>query len=145
VPIGVDSNGQPVLLDLKESAHGGMGPHGICVGATGSGKSELLRTLVTALSLTHAPEDLTMVLVDYKGGAAFAPCAGLPHVAGVIDNLADDAQLTERARTSITGELVRRQLLLKQAGMCASIGEYRELRETQPELPAMPHLAARHR
>ena len=140
VPVGVDDSGQPVVLDLKESAHGGMGPHGICVGATGSGKSELLRTLVTALSLTHAPEDLTMVLVDYKGGAAFAPCAGLPHVAGVIDNLADDPQLTERARASITGELVRRQLLLKQAGMCSSIGEYRELRETRPELPVLPHL-----
>jgi S-DNA-T family DNA segregation ATPase FtsK/SpoIIIE len=81
-----------------------------------------------------------MVLVDYKGGAAFAPCAGFPHVAGVIDNLADDPQLTERARTSIVGELVRRQSLLKQAGMCPSIGEYRELRETRPELPVLPHL-----
>ncbi|WP_316300684.1 FtsK/SpoIIIE domain-containing protein, partial [Clavibacter michiganensis] len=45
VPIGVDDRGGPVLLDLKESAQLGMGPHGICIGATGSGKSELLRTL----------------------------------------------------------------------------------------------------
>ena len=45
-PIGVDDDGEPVLLDLKESAQLGMGPHGLCVGATGSGKSELLRTLV---------------------------------------------------------------------------------------------------
>jgi DNA segregation ATPase FtsK/SpoIIIE, S-DNA-T family len=140
VPIGVGENGAPLMLDLKESAHHGMGPHGICVGATGSGKSEMLRTLVTSLSLTHAPEDLAMVLVDYKGGAAFAPCAGLPQVAGIIDNLADDPQLTERARTSINGELVRRQLLLKRAGMCPSIGEYRELRRTDPALPVLPHL-----
>ncbi|MGL5911848.1 MAG: FtsK/SpoIIIE domain-containing protein, partial [Phycicoccus sp.] len=47
VPVGIGDDGMPLALDLKESAHGGMGPHGICVGATGSGKSELLRTLVT--------------------------------------------------------------------------------------------------
>ncbi|MGL4743793.1 MAG: type VII secretion protein EccCa [Dermatophilaceae bacterium] len=140
VPVGIGDDGLPLALDLKESAHGGMGPHGICVGATGSGKSELLRTLVTSLALTHAPEDLAMVLVDYKGGAAFAPCAGLPQVAGIIDNLADDPQLTERARTSISGELVRRQVLLRDAGMCPSITEYRALRRTRPELPALPHL-----
>jgi S-DNA-T family DNA segregation ATPase FtsK/SpoIIIE len=96
VPIGLDDFGAPILLDLKESAQLGMGPHGICIGATGSGKSEMLRTLITALALSHPPEDLSMVLVDYKGGAAFAPFAGLPHVAGIIDNLADDPQLTER-------------------------------------------------
>ncbi|MEB3041996.1 FtsK/SpoIIIE domain-containing protein, partial [Capnocytophaga gingivalis] len=69
VPIGVDDQGGPVLLDLKESAQLGMGPHGICIGATGSGKSELLRTLILGLALTHSPDDLSMILVDYKGGA----------------------------------------------------------------------------
>jgi S-DNA-T family DNA segregation ATPase FtsK/SpoIIIE len=141
VPIGLDDFGAPVLLDLKESAQLGMGPHGICIGATGSGKSELLRTLITALALSHPPEDLSMVLVDYKGGAAFAPFAGLPHVAGIIDNLADDPQLTERARTSINGEVVRRQELLRDAGSIPSISHYRELRSSQrPELQPLPHL-----
>ena len=46
MPIGVDDLGAPVLLDLKESAQLGMGPHGICIGATGSGKCEMLRTLI---------------------------------------------------------------------------------------------------
>uniref|UniRef100_UPI00051804BE FtsK/SpoIIIE domain-containing protein n=1 Tax=Streptomyces rimosus TaxID=1927 RepID=UPI00051804BE len=73
VPIGVNDSHEPVLLDLKESSELGMGPHGLCVGATGSGKSELLRTLVLALVTTHPPEDLALVLVDYKGGATFAP------------------------------------------------------------------------
>ncbi|MEV8274626.1 type VII secretion protein EccCa [Microbacterium sp. NPDC077184] len=140
VPIGVDDRGGPVLLDLKESAQLGMGPHGICIGATGSGKSELLRTLVLGLALTHSPDDLAMILVDYKGGAAFAPFAHLPHVAGLIDNLADDPQLTERARESIQGEVVRRQRLLKEAGNAASIGHYRELRRERQDLPALPHL-----
>jgi len=140
VPIGVDDRGGAVLLDLKESAQLGMGPHGICIGATGSGKSELLRTLVLGLALTHGPEDLSMILVDYKGGAAFAPFARLPHVAGIIDNLADDPQLTERARASINGEVVRRQQLLKQADNSPSITHYRELRRSRPDLPALPHL-----
>ena len=73
VPIGVTDAGEPLLLDLKEPAQLGMGPHGLCVGATGSGKSELLRTLVLALAATHPPERLGMVLIDYKGGATFAP------------------------------------------------------------------------
>jgi ESX secretion system protein EccC len=140
VPIGLDDFGAPILLDLKESAQLGMGPHGICIGATGSGKSEMLRTLITALALSHPPEDLSMVLVDYKGGAAFAPFAGLPHVAGIIDNLADDPQLTERARASINGEVVRRQELLRDAGSVPSISHYRELRTQRLELPPLPHL-----
>ena len=91
VPLGVDDSGAVVLVDLKESAQLGMGPHGLCVGATGSGKSEVLRTMVMALMATHPPEDLALVLVDYKGGASFAPFERVPHVAGIITNLADDA------------------------------------------------------
>ena len=140
VPIGVDDHGAPLVLDLKESAQLGMGPHGICVGATGSGKSELLRTLVLSLALTHSPEDLSMILVDYKGGAAFAPFASLAHVAGLIDNLADDPQLTRRARESIAGEVLRRQAMLKNAGSAPSISHYRQMRIENPALPPMPHL-----
>ncbi|RAX20317.1 cell division protein FtsK [Actinomyces sp. Z5] len=140
VPLGTDDNHELVLLDLKESAQLGVGPHGLCVGATGSGKSELLRTLVTALAVGHGPEDLSMILVDYKGGAAFAPFASLPHVVGLMDNLADDAGLIERARASIAGEVVRRQKQLRDAGSSPDIAHYRRLREEHPEMPPMPHL-----
>ncbi|MCW2529669.1 MAG: cell division protein FtsK [Pseudonocardiales bacterium] len=140
IPIGVDDNGGQVLLDLKESASLGMGPHGLCVGATGSGKSELLRTLVTSLAATHPPDQVAMVLVDYKGGAAFAPFANLPHVAGLVDNLADDPGLVERAHASLNGEVVRRQRVLKDAGNVANIGDYNALRMSRPELDPLPHL-----
>ncbi|QPL05352.1 MULTISPECIES: type VII secretion protein EccCa [Actinomyces] len=140
VPIGSDDSGRPLLLDLKESAQLGQGPHGLCVGATGSGKSELLRTLVTALATTHSPEDLAMILVDYKGGAAFAPFETLPHVVGLMDNLADDPGLTERAHASIQGEVVRRQRQLRDAGSSPDIGHYRRLRAQHPEMAPMPHL-----
>lgn len=140
VPFGVDDQGNPVLLDIKESAQLGMGPHGICIGATGSGKSEFLRTLVFALAAAHHPDDLSMILVDFKGGAAFAPYEELPHVAGLIDNLSEDPQLIERARASIQGEIVRRQRMLKDAGNVASISHYRELRRDQPDMDPLPHL-----
>ncbi|MFI7337191.1 type VII secretion protein EccCa [Streptomyces sp. NPDC050085] len=141
VPIGLTDRHQPVLLDLKESSQLGMGPHGLCVGATGSGKSELLRTLVLALAATHAPEDLALVLVDYKGGATFAPFTQLPHVAGMITNLENQAGLVERVHASLAGEVKRRQQVLKDAGNIADIGSYAHLRATsRPDLEALPHL-----
>ncbi|HXV91688.1 MAG TPA: FtsK/SpoIIIE domain-containing protein, partial [Pseudonocardia sp.] len=140
VPIGVDEAGRPALLDIKESAQLGMGPHGLCVGATGSGKSELLRTLVLALAAVHPPEDLAMVLVDYKGGATFAPFADLPHCAGLITNLSGDAALVERMYTSLDGEVLRRQQLLADAGRITDITEYRMRRAERGDPPDMPPL-----
>ncbi|MGW2628502.1 type VII secretion protein EccCa [Streptomyces chattanoogensis] len=141
VPIGINDSHEPVLLDLKESSELGMGPHGLCVGATGSGKSELLRTIVLALVATHPPEDLALVLVDYKGGATFAPFADLPHVAGVITNLENQAGLVERVHASLAGEVKRRQQVLKDAGNVADIGDYAALRASRrPDLEALPHL-----
>ncbi|MDN3356857.1 type VII secretion protein EccCa [Actinomadura sp. DC4] len=140
VPIGVDDTGEPVILDLKESAQLGMGPHGLCVGATGSGKSEMLRTLVLALAASHPPDRVSMMLVDYKGGATFAPFERLPHVAGVITNLEDDAGLIERVYSSLAGEVQRRQQVLKDAGNIANIGDYTYRRRHDPDLPPLPHL-----
>ena len=138
--IGADNSGAALELDIKEAAQGGMGPHGICIGATGSGKSEFLRTLVLGLAVSHGPEDLSMILVDYKGGAAFSPFESLPQVAGVIDNLEGEAGLIERAKASLQGEIVRRQQQLKEAGTLSSITEYRAERERNPGLAPMPHL-----
>ncbi|WP_432175176.1 type VII secretion protein EccCa [Streptomyces sp. Tue6028] len=140
VPIGLTDGHESVLLDLKESSELGMGPHGLCVGATGSGKSELLRTLVLALTATHSPEDLALVLVDYKGGATFAPFTELPHVAGVITNLENQAGLVERVHTSLAGEVKRRQQVLKDSGNIADIGHYAALRAQRPDLEPLPHL-----
>lgn len=144
VPIGVDDRARPVSLDLKESAQHGMGPHGLCVGATGSGKSELLRTLVLGLAATHPPDLLNMVLVDYKGGATFAPFEGVPHVSGIVTNLSDDASLVDRIYASLEGEVLRRQEALKRAGNVANITEYQHRRAEGAvqgeELPPLPHL-----
>jgi len=141
-PIGVGEDGSPVHLDLKEAAEEGMGPHGLIVGATGSGKSELLRTLVTGLAVTHAPEDLSFVLVDYKGGATFAEVAALPHVAGMITNLERDLTLVDRMHEALFGELERRQRLLQEAGYFDRVRDYQAHRREHPDdgLPPLPSL-----
>ncbi|MBE1458133.1 S-DNA-T family DNA segregation ATPase FtsK/SpoIIIE [Nocardiopsis terrae] len=140
VPIGVGPEGNPVLLDLKESAFGGMGPHGLVVGATGSGKSEMLRTLVASLVINHGPEQLALLLVDFKGGATFADTDLLPHSAGLITNLADDDSLVERFREAMFGELTRRQQALKDAGNLPNLHAYESARGRRPELEPLPHL-----
>lgn len=108
-PIGASAEGS-VLVDLRRD-----GPHGLIVGTTGSGKSELLRTLVAGLCLSCPPTRLSCLLIDYKGGAAFAPCAGLPHVVDVVSDL--DEQVAERALISLDAEMRRREQLLADHGV----------------------------
>ncbi|MGW6691626.1 type VII secretion protein EccCa [Streptomyces sp. NPDC054961] len=140
VPIGVGEDGSPVMLDLKEAAQEGMGPHGLCVGATGSGKSELLRTLVLGLAVTHTSETLNFVLADFKGGATFTGMGQMPHVAAVITNLADDLTLVDRMGDSIRGELQRRQELLRSAGNYANIHDYEKARAAGAPLEPLASL-----
>jgi S-DNA-T family DNA segregation ATPase FtsK/SpoIIIE len=140
VPIGVASDGQPVELDIKESAQGGMGPHGLVIGATGSGKSELLRTLVLGLALAQSSEVLNLVLVDFKGGATFLGLEGLSHVSAVITNLEDELPLVDRMYDALHGEVVRRQELLRAAGNYASQRDYERDRERGAKLPPLPTL-----
>ncbi|WP_420123055.1 type VII secretion protein EccCa [Nakamurella sp.] len=141
VAIGVGGVGQPVELDLKEAAEGGMGPHGLIVGATGSGKSELLRTLVLGLAITHPPDVLNVVLVDFKGGATFARLDALPHTSAVVTNLGEHLDLVDRMADALAGELARRMQLLRAAGDVASLRDYHRARAGgRTELPAVPSL-----
>ncbi len=140
VPIGIAANGTALELDLKEAAEDGMGPHGLCIGATGSGKSELLRTLVLALATTHSPEELNFVLVDFKGGAAFLGFDQLPHTSAVITNLVDELELVDRMQDALTGELNRRQEHLRASGNYSSRREYEQARAQGARLEPMPAL-----
>ena len=140
VPIGARRGRYAVHLDIKESAQQGMGPHGLVIGATGSGKSEFLRTLVLGLALTHSPEQLNMVLVDFKGGATFAGMTDMPHVSAVITNLAQELTLVDRMQDALSGEMVRRQELLRDAGNFASIRDYERARVAGEKLDPLPSL-----
>ncbi|WP_054815785.1 type VII secretion protein EccCa [Nocardia arizonensis] len=140
VPIGITPDGTPVEIDIKESAENGMGPHGLCIGATGSGKSEFLRTLVLSMVTTHSPDALNLVLVDFKGGATFLGLDSLPHVAAVITNLEEELSLVDRMKDALAGEMNRRQELLRSAGNYANVTDYEKARAAGVPLDPLPAL-----
>ncbi|RSN57036.1 type VII secretion protein EccC [Amycolatopsis sp. WAC 04182] len=140
VPFGVGEYGQPVELDIKEAAMEGMGPHGLCIGATGSGKSEFLRTLVLGMLATHSSSTLNFVLVDFKGGATFLGLDAAPHVSAVITNLADEVTLVDRMKDALAGEMNRRQEALKNGGNFKNVWEYEKARENGADLDPLPAL-----
>lgn len=129
--VGMGREG-PLVLDLVAD-----GPHALVAGTTGAGKSELLRTLVASLTATYGPDQLTFVLVDYKGGSAFAECAALPHVVGMVTDL--DEHLGERALRSLEAELRHREAQLARAG-ATDLDEYAALTPSMAAGEALPRL-----
>jgi S-DNA-T family DNA segregation ATPase FtsK/SpoIIIE len=115
--LGVSGDGA-MTIDLAAD-----GPHTLIAGTTGAGKSELLQSLVAGLAISNSPSDLSFILIDYKGGAAFADCARLPHTAGLVTDL--DGHLTERALRSLNAELRRREALFAAAG-ATDLAAYRD-------------------
>jgi len=129
--IGVGYNG-PLSVDLAAD-----GPHALIAGTTGSGKSELLQTLVAALAVANRPDELTFLLIDYKGGSAFRDCVDLPHTLGMVTDL--DGHLVTRVLESLGAELRRRERLLAEHGAKDHPG-YQILRRRDPALPPLPRL-----
>ncbi|WP_344008498.1 FtsK/SpoIIIE domain-containing protein, partial [Isoptericola halotolerans] len=153
VPLGVDATGDVVELDLV-----GDGPHLLVAGTTGSGKSELLQSLVLGLALTRSPADLALALVDFKGGASFGRCADLPHVVGQVTDL--EPGLAGRALAGLRAELGRRERVLAEhraaslddappgtlPRLVVVIDEFRALADDLPDfLPGLLRVAAQGR
>lgn len=137
VPIGVKAGGSLFYLDMHETGHG---PHGLVAGTTGSGKSELLQSIIISLAVNYHPHDVVFVLIDYKGGGMADIFQGMPHLVGTITNLGGNQ--TTRALLSIKSELMRRQRIFSDYGV-NNIDRYQKLyysREDKNGMPAIPHL-----
>ncbi len=148
IPFGHElKTGEVMHLDIKEGAEFGAGPHGMLIGTTGSGKSEFLRTLILSLAATHHPDQVNFLLTDFKGGSTFLGMEKLPHTAAVVTNMEEEAELVSRMGEVLSGELDRRQSILRQAGIqvgaagaLSGVAEYEKHRERGAELPPLPTL-----
>ena len=143
-PIGVDTTGMHILLDIHEKFHG---PHGLIAGTTGSGKSEFIITYILSLAINYHPDDVTFILIDYKGGGlagAFAKKdVKLPHLVGTITNI--DTNELQRSLDSIQSELRRRQIMFNEArnatdGGTIDIYKYQKLYHDGVVEKPIPHL-----
>ncbi|MBE7324219.1 FHA domain-containing protein [Nocardioides sp. Y6] len=129
--LGVGAKG-PFSLDLRSD-----GPHGLVAGMTGSGKTELLQTMIASLAIANRPDALNFVLVDYKGDSAFKECVKLPHTVGKVNDL--DPHLVQRALASLGAELKHREHFLAEAEV-KDIEDYQDLCLREPHRPPLPRL-----
>lgn len=129
VPLGVGATG-PQNLDLLAD-----GPHLLVAGTTGSGKSELLRSLALALALTHPPDRVNFLFVDFKGGSGLGPLAGLVHCVGILTDLATHE--LERTLASLRAEIRVREEALA-AAQVPDLAAYRSKRAGRSR--PLPHL-----
>ena len=131
VVVGAASDG-PMMVDIV-----GDGPHGLIGGTSGSGKTEFLKTMFISLCAQNHPDDLSIVVVDFKGGVDHEAIRPLPHVIDVATNL--DIDQFKRTLELLTAEQMRRQDMLSSVG-ASNVTAYRAARERDPSLPPMPRL-----
>jgi WD40 repeat protein len=137
IAFGVGPGWRRVTLDLKEAAQGGTGPHGLLAWSVNSGKSELIRTLILGLALTHSPEVLNFLLIGFPSGVTARGLDALPHVSDIVTNPFGHSR---RLVDALQGELSRRQELLRSAGDFRSHREYEEARAGGADLEPLPTL-----
>ncbi|MCX2933422.1 type VII secretion protein EccCa [Mycobacterium sp. CVI_P3] len=146
VPIGVTATGEPLYFDLKDEAEGGMGPHGLMIGMTGSGKSQTLMSILLSLLTTHSAERLIVIYADFKGEAGADIFRDFPQVVAVISNMAEKKSLADRFADTLRGEVARREILLREAGRRVqgsafnSVTEYEAAIAAGYDLPPLPTL-----
>ncbi|MHA3024124.1 type VII secretion protein EccCa [Mycobacterium sp. BMJ-28] len=150
VPIGVTATGEPLVFDLKDEAEGGMGPHGLMIGMTGSGKSQTLMSILLSLLTTHPADRLIVIYADFKGEAGADIFRHFPQVVAVISNMAEKRSLADRFADTLRGEVARREHLLKDAGRAVqgsafnSVTEYEAAQKSgapgAADLPPIPTL-----
>ena len=133
--VGLLSGNEPRVLTFSAKADG---VHGLIAGSTGSGKSELLMTLIIGMALNFNPDVLNFVLIDYKGGAAFEPFKKLPHKVDIVTNL--DQSATARVFASIIAELDRRQKLNTYTNSKDIVHYRRKGLNLEAGRPPYPHL-----
>jgi len=139
---GMDEEENKITLNLHEKGHG---PHGLVAGATGSGKSELILSIILSLAVNYSPEDLQFVIIDFKGGGIVSALMHkgrpLPHIAGTLSDL--DLDDMQRALVSFKNECQYRERMLRELAEkrntpIMNLDEYRKKRTA--EMPLIAHM-----
>ncbi len=133
-PIGIVKGDEKLFLDLHEKA---QGPHGLIAGMTGSGKSELLTTMILSFAACYPPDKLAFFLIDYKGGGMSNLFTGLPHMTGSISNLSGSH--VRRAMIALRSENIRRQKIFAGAGV-NNINDYTKMYDAGAVTDVLPHV-----
>jgi type VII secretion protein EccCa/type VII secretion protein EccCb len=141
VPIGVTATGEPLIFDLKDEAEGGMGPHGLMIGMTGSGKSQTLMSILLSLLTTHPADRLIVIYADFKGEAGADIFRHFPQVVAVISNMAEKRSLADRFADTLRGEVARREQLLRDAGRAVQGSAFNSVAEYEAAIAAGHELA----
>ncbi len=123
-----------------------MGPHGLMIGMTGSGKSQTLMSILLSLLTTHSADRLIVIYADFKGEAGADIFRDFPQVVAVISNMAEKRSLADRFADTLRGEVARREQLLMETGRRVqgsafnSVTEYETAIAAGHDLPPIPTL-----
>jgi DNA segregation ATPase FtsK/SpoIIIE, S-DNA-T family len=114
--LGLDIAGKPIVTDLKKM------PHGLIAGATGSGKSVCINTILVSLLFKASPEDLKLLLIDPKM-VELAPYNRIPHL---VSPVITDVKAATAALKWAVEEMERRYELFAHTGV-RDINRFNEL------------------
>lgn len=128
--LGLSLTGEPVTIDLRKM------PHGMIAGATGSGKSVCINSILVSLLYKASPTELKMMLIDPKM-VELAPFNGIPHL---ISPVITDVKAATAALKWAVDEMERRYELFAHAG-ARNIERYNEMAEANRQFAQkMPYL-----
>ncbi|NLK49570.1 MAG: DNA translocase FtsK, partial [Candidatus Cloacimonetes bacterium] len=127
--LGKDIAGKPVVTDLAKM------PHLLIAGATGSGKSVCINTIIMSLIMRTRPEDLRLILIDPKR-VELAGYNGLPHLIGDVVTEPDNA--LENMYWAVR-EMERRYELLQEAKV-RDINSYNQQAAKDEEMEKLPYI-----
>lgn len=138
--IGIDDNDQIIQLNLNENVDG---PHGLISGTTGSGKTELLLSMILSISFNYSFEEVQFIYIDFKGGGGVNALRGLPHLIGTLTNLQQNT--IERALVSFQNECKYREECISKMNKISestimNIYDYRNHYKSYFDLPKLPDL-----
>ncbi|WHF26081.1 DNA translocase FtsK [Bacillus altitudinis] len=127
--LGLDISGQPVVVDLQKM------PHGLIAGATGSGKSVCINTILVSLMFKASPDEVKMLLIDPKM-VELAPYNHIPHL---VSPVITDAKTATAALKWVVDEMERRYELFAHSGV-REIKRFNELVKEKQMGEKLPYL-----